>query len=57
MNSRKNRITTGTGHLVTTIVQKLWQNPSLVPELTVLHHGSYEPVIMVDVDTRPVIDT
>jgi hypothetical protein len=58
MNIHTNRMIMGTqSDLITTIVQKLWQNPSLSPEFTALHHGSYEPVNVAEVDRRPVVDT
>ena len=43
--------------LITAIVQKLRRNPSLISEFTTLHHGSYEPVNLIEVDGRPVVDT
>lgn len=52
------RITMGTqSDLVTTIVQKLWKNPSLIPKFKTLHHGSYKSVKITEVDKKPVIDT
>jgi hypothetical protein len=43
--------------LITVIVQKLLRNPSLLPEFATLHHGSYEPVCVTEVDGKPVVDT
>ena len=58
MNTHTDRMTLGTqGDLITVIVQKLQQNPSLMPRFTELHHGSYEPVAASQVDGQPVIDT
>jgi hypothetical protein len=53
-----NRMSIGTqSDLITTIVQKLWRNPSFLPEFTALHHGSYKPVNVTEVDGKPIIDT
>jgi len=58
LNMHTNRVSMGTqSDLITTIVQKLWRNPSLLPELTELHHGSYKPVDVTEVDGKPIIDT
>jgi tetratricopeptide (TPR) repeat protein len=58
MNVHTNQMTMGTrGDLITTIVQKLWRNPSFLPEVTSLHHGSYIPVDVTEVDGKPIIDT
>lgn len=43
--------------LITTIVRKLRQNPSLIPAYTSLYHGDYEPVKEVQIDGVPIIDT
>jgi hypothetical protein len=43
--------------LISMIVQKLYRNPSLVSVFTELHHGSYKPVGVSDVDSTPVVDT
>lgn len=43
--------------LTTTIVQKLCRNPSLVPVITDLYHGSYQPVDVSYVDGIPIVDT
>ncbi|QSZ28627.1 hypothetical protein DSL72_003126 [Monilinia vaccinii-corymbosi] len=58
VNLHTNRMTLGTqSDLITTIVQKLWRNPSLIPKFTTLHHGSFQPVERIEVDKKPVIDT
>jgi len=58
MNVHTDQATMGTqSHLITTIVQKLWRNPSFLPEFTSLHHGSYTPVDVTEVDGYPIIDT
>jgi hypothetical protein len=58
VNIHTNRMTMGTqSDLTTAIVQKLWRNPSLLSEFATLHHGSYEPVCVTEVDGKPVIDT
>ncbi|KAK5050943.1 hypothetical protein LTR84_003502 [Exophiala bonariae] len=43
--------------LTTVVVQKLYRNPSLIPAITDLHHGSYKPVDVAEVDGTPIIDT
>ena len=43
--------------LIRIIVQKLYRNPSLAPALTDLHHGTYRPVGVSEVDGTPVVDT
>lgn len=43
--------------LIRMIVQKVYKNPSLLPTLTDLYHGSYESVDVTEVDGRPVVDT
>ena len=58
LNVYTNRVTMGTqSDLITRIVQKLWRNPSLLPEFMALHHGSYKPVDVIEVDGKPIIDT
>ncbi|TVY84556.1 hypothetical protein LSUE1_G000747 [Lachnellula suecica] len=58
VNMHTNRMTMGTqSELITAIVQKLDRNPSLLPEFTALHHGSYETVGIQDGDGKPVIDS
>lgn len=58
VNIHTNRMTMGMqSDLITAIVQKLWRNPSLLSEFATLHHGSYEPVCVTEVDGKPVIDT
>jgi hypothetical protein len=43
--------------LLTIMIQKLQKNPSLIPVISELHHGSYKPVGVSFVDDAPVIDT
>lgn len=43
--------------LIRMIVQKLYRNPSLASIITDLHHGSYKPVGVSDVDGIPIVDT
>ncbi|EDO02331.1 hypothetical protein SS1G_04807 [Sclerotinia sclerotiorum 1980 UF-70] len=58
MNVHTNKMTVGTqADLITTIVQKLWKNPSLIPEFNALHRGSYKLAEKTEVDGKPVIDT
>jgi hypothetical protein len=58
VNIHTNRITMGTqSDLITMIVQKLWRNPSFLPEFASLYHGSYKPVDVIEVDNRPIVDT
>ncbi|KAN0087063.1 hypothetical protein V8E54_000751 [Elaphomyces granulatus] len=58
VNIHTNRMTIGTqSDLITKVVQKLWRNPSLLPDFMELHHGSYKPVDVTEVDGKPIIDT
>ena len=58
MNTSTNRITMGgQANLITDIVQKVHRNPSLMRDLTSLHHGDYQAVQEARVDDLPVIDT
>jgi tetratricopeptide (TPR) repeat protein len=43
--------------LINMTVQKLYQNPSWMPIITGLHHGSYQPIDATEVDGKPVLDT
>ncbi|KAH6848398.1 hypothetical protein B0I37DRAFT_342808 [Chaetomium sp. MPI-CAGE-AT-0009] len=43
--------------LVNMTIQKLHRNPSLIPTITELHHGSYQPVATTQVDGQPIIDS
>ncbi len=43
--------------LIDVTIQKLHRNPSLMPIITDLHHGSYQPVDATYVDGEPVVDT
>ncbi|KAK3896491.1 hypothetical protein C8A05DRAFT_39969, partial [Staphylotrichum tortipilum] len=42
--------------LVSMSIQKLHRNPSLIPTITKLHPGSYQPVATTQVDGQPIID-
>jgi hypothetical protein len=42
--------------LVNMAIQKLHRNPSLIPTITKLHHGSYRPVATTQVDGQFIID-
>ena len=58
MDANTNRMMASTeAHLISTIVQKLEQNPSQMPEFLSLHHGSYEPMGTNEVDGKSIIDT
>lgn len=58
VNIQTSQMTLGThGDLITSIVQKLWRNPSLVHKFLTLHCGFYEPVELREIDGKPVIDT
>lgn len=58
INLQTNRMTLGTQtDLITKVVQKLRRNPSFMPEVTALHHGTYSPVSVGEVDGKPIIDT
>ena len=43
--------------LVEPMVHKLFKNPSLIPSITALHHGTYKPAKHKIVDGTPIIDT
>ncbi|KAH0563178.1 hypothetical protein GP486_002254 [Trichoglossum hirsutum] len=47
----------GRAELIQLIVQKLYRNPSLMPVITDLHHGSYMPAGVSEVDGTAVVDT
>ncbi|EHK96086.1 putative SET and MYND domain-containing protein 3 [Glarea lozoyensis 74030] len=58
INIHTNQMTMGTqSDLITTIVQKLYKNPSLVPKFQELYHGSYQPADATVCDDKPVVDT
>ncbi|CZR52531.1 related to TPR domain protein [Phialocephala subalpina] len=58
INAETNSITMGSqAELIRMIVQKLYLNPSLAAVITDLHHGSYKPVGVSNVDGTPVVDT
>ena len=43
--------------LVEPMIHKLHRNPSLIPSITTLHHGTYKPAKHKIVDGTPIIDT
>ena len=43
--------------LIEPMVHKLFRNPSLIPSITALHHGTYKPAEHKIVDGTPIIDT
>lgn len=58
LNVETNSITMGgQAELIRMTVQKLYRNPSLASIITDLHHGSYKPIGVYDVDGIPVVDT
>ncbi len=58
INLETNNMTMGTqSNLITKIVQKLRRNPSLLAEFTALHHGTYSPVSVSEINGKPIIDT
>jgi hypothetical protein len=58
INPETDIVTVGAqAELIQMIVQKLYQNPSLAPAITDLHHGTYKSVGVSEVDGTPVVDT
>lgn len=58
MNTETKRGHIGTqADLITVIIQKLHDNPSLMPAYTALYHKNYTPVKETIVDGAPIIDT
>lgn len=47
----------GQAHLITQVVQKLFNDPANADNFTSLYHGDYTPVKISDVDGAPVVDT
>ncbi|KAL4795817.1 TPR domain protein [Aspergillus venezuelensis] len=43
--------------VITLAAQKMYNNPSQAPAFTNLHHGSYKPVNVSEVDGKPIVDT
>ncbi|KAJ5502157.1 hypothetical protein N7463_005031 [Penicillium fimorum] len=39
------------------VAQKLYKNPSLIPDFVDLHHGTYKSADVLEVDGIPVVDT
>ncbi|KAK2789309.1 hypothetical protein FQN53_002151 [Emmonsiellopsis sp. PD_33] len=58
INAQTNSAKMGTqAELIELTVQKLSKNPSLLPTIADLYHGSYKPVDTLEVDSIPVVDT
>ena len=58
LNPHTKQGTMGTqADLITSTLQKMLRNPSLMPSFTALHHGDYKPVKETEVDGLPVVDT
>ena len=58
MNMNSNRIVMGTqADLITSIVQKLYRNPSLIPAFNALHHGDHSVAGKTTVDGSAIVDT
>ncbi|KAJ5174610.1 uncharacterized protein N7482_000487 [Penicillium canariense] len=58
MNAEQSTIIMGThADLLSLIIQKLYQTPSLISTVTDLYHGSYKPVDISEVDGTPIVDT
>ncbi|KAL3465439.1 hypothetical protein BJX64DRAFT_297184 [Aspergillus heterothallicus] len=58
MNLETETMTIGTqADLIGLIAQKLQKIPSLLPTFTNLHHGTYIPIDISEVDGAPVVDT
>ncbi|KAL3474787.1 hypothetical protein BJX99DRAFT_271504 [Aspergillus californicus] len=58
INAQTDTMTMGTqADLISLIAQKLYKNPSLLPESTDLYHGTYNPITVSEVDNTPVVDT
>jgi hypothetical protein len=47
----------GQADLIKLIVQKLYRNPSLIPDFAALYHGAYEASTTLTVDEEPIVDT
>ncbi|OAL27653.1 hypothetical protein AYO20_09726 [Fonsecaea nubica] len=55
INAETNSITIGAqAELIQLIVQKMYRNPSSATTITNLHHGSYQPVKITEVDGTPI---
>ncbi len=51
------KITIGSSSdLIDLTIQKLYRNPSLIPIVTNLHHGTYNPLPATEADGKPIID-
>ena len=58
MNTHTKRMVMGAQpDLITATVQKMYRNPSLMPDFTSLHHGDYTPVNETQIDDAPIVDT
>jgi hypothetical protein len=47
----------GQADLIKLIVQKLYRNPSLIPDFATLYHGAYKALTTLTVDEEPIVDT
>ncbi|CAI6021747.1 unnamed protein product [Clonostachys chloroleuca] len=47
----------GQAELIRLVAQKIYHNPSMAAAVTGLHHGSYQPVDVTEVDGIPLVDT
>ncbi|EAQ86054.1 hypothetical protein CHGG_07307 [Chaetomium globosum CBS 148.51] len=43
--------------LIHMTIQKLHRNPSFIPAITNLHHGSYQAAATTQIDDQPIVDT
>ncbi|KAJ5324338.1 hypothetical protein N7476_002938 [Penicillium atrosanguineum] len=58
INAQKDTMTLGTqAELIESVAQRLYRNPSLQPTFTDLHHGTYKPVNIPEIDGIPIVDT
>lgn len=58
LNTETDRMTVGAqADLLGMIVRKLYGNPPLDSAITELHHGTYKPVHVAEVDGKPIVDT
>ncbi|KAH8433206.1 TPR domain protein [Aspergillus melleus] len=57
MNTKPDMVNSCQAKLVELITQKLYDNPSLMPAITDLHHGSYNSANVSHIDGMPVVDT
>ncbi|RAL16978.1 TPR domain protein [Aspergillus homomorphus CBS 101889] len=58
LNTETNTTMLGTQvELISSTIQKLYDNPSLMSVFNDLYHGSYEPIAVSEVDGVPIVDT